>query len=1345
MFFIIQSNDTDTLVDYLIDFYKNTSKNKPLSCAVFDPFMVIVPSMVLGDWLTKQVALKLGVSTLFTAEFWGKYQWQMTQKVLEMDKQMYPNEAMTVPEVAVLSASIMRWRIFGFVSMQLQQAMAQILGDEAHPLHMLIKPLYDQTTQSVPEQRLWQVSDELSRVYVRYLTHRPSWLLAWANGQPLQEAVRQMMSDKANLEKSFGAPEDDAMPEWLQSHYLSLECLLRYVWHTLFAKTYLYRMALEERFWQVLSGERGFELSERAKAVLPSTLYLFTVQQIPQVELDFLKRLSLYLQVVLLHFNPSMMFWADIVDKNWLLTQRIIKPQSVYLRDYGHALLSRLGKESRETFAMLADMSGGADDGDWVIDWQERFVRHYDKKPTLLNALKQDILMLGDDELSASQTLTGHMLTLIQDDEALIQKSRPKVSLPLEMVGESIAIHACHSLKRQLEIARLMIAKYLNEPSDKQRTLSDVVVLLPDVAAAQELILSVFPQGQGMDGLTLPIKITGTTDKSIDELLYAIANFYALLGEPSGRFYASDVYEWLLTPALYESFGLSFYEMKRGCELLTKAGFHRGFDEVHLAQTLDGDDLDYRFSFSYALDRVVLGLVAPSEGRANTTLHPFSWHKEAFAEAVLPLEGVSLADEKIINALVSIHEGLNQNRHEYHKVAEVEVLLEQIEHDVIRRYFAPFHQTIAMRAIFNSKNAMKASLRANKHYHRGGMQAGDKVMLSLKFVLDSWVSDVKAQALSAEPAEVITFARFGALRSIPFGLTIMLDMNISSFPRQDRVMRLDLMRAGAKQRGDRYHEDDDNGAFLDALLCSKDRVLIFYNGMSADGQTELLPASVVGELLQYFKTDALWHAHAQDGQVYDIHKNLPKLLEDFLITKHEAYAFEEGVFYEHTKNKLTDPEDLAHDPLTTWLYDRLLHIKQRQKQALPPPTIWRLIRQALERPPHKMPTLTLPEAKTLSTIAQTLSTITHDGLDGMDFMTLGDESVVPYHGTIDELSDVIIRPAKAFLNHRLKFLSVTDGDGADEPLGMDALQNYTLNHRLIQMAKAGKFDGISPTELDKAVRLQNNNYEHTNQLQIQDFDLKSLYYGELLPAGVPRLTTTGDKLKIFEDKMTNFVATMTKIDDETLKHHFAHYSKERHEYSTWLTPTSERVVSFVLANQPITLTGQLPIAGSSLWLNLLPKTAKAKHLVKFWIDHLCWQACDDTQHKTSVWQFYQASDEVGFKNKTIFMLEPINATLAKSYLYQLIHVAKLARQMPLVMTCRGGMNFAKNQEIDKRSLESWLNFPTRGYVDESNSHHEYWQFILKNDKPKERLLECLPIANLIYQPMFLYLKAINHE
>lgn len=53
MFYIIQSNDTDTLVNHLIDFYKDLSIEGGIGRAIFEPFMVIVPSMVLGDWLTK--------------------------------------------------------------------------------------------------------------------------------------------------------------------------------------------------------------------------------------------------------------------------------------------------------------------------------------------------------------------------------------------------------------------------------------------------------------------------------------------------------------------------------------------------------------------------------------------------------------------------------------------------------------------------------------------------------------------------------------------------------------------------------------------------------------------------------------------------------------------------------------------------------------------------------------------------------------------------------------------------------------------------------------------------------------------------------------------------------------------------------------------------------------------------------------------------------------------------------------------------------------------------------------------------------------------------------------------
>ena len=79
------------------------------------------------------------------------------------------------------------------------------------------------------------------------------------------------------------------------------------------------------------------------------------------------------MDITLLHYNPSKLFWADIVDKSWLQRQQIINPESVFLRDYGHSLLSRLGKQSRDTFAMLANLSGNEQYEEDLVEWHDNF------------------------------------------------------------------------------------------------------------------------------------------------------------------------------------------------------------------------------------------------------------------------------------------------------------------------------------------------------------------------------------------------------------------------------------------------------------------------------------------------------------------------------------------------------------------------------------------------------------------------------------------------------------------------------------------------------------------------------------------------------------------------------------------------------------------------------------------------------------------------------------------------------------------------------------------------------------------------------------------------------------
>ncbi|WP_230661130.1 exodeoxyribonuclease V subunit gamma [Psychrobacter sp. I-STPA10] len=1056
MLTIIQSHRTERLVDFILRAYQAPNQS------VFEQFIVIVPSMVLGDWLQKRVAEEAGISTLITTTFWGKYQWQLMQDILAQYNQWIQSSgsneaALQVPEVAVLSPTVMQWRLFGYLTQATdsllttaksafanapsyfvaQQQLSQVKNDD-EVLQPLLQGLLgsllslaalpssastasQQDIYNQIDQRLWQLAGDLARVFNRYLTHRDEWLINWDEGKKIDVAA--MVAQKDKLSTSFDQFAH-ITPSWLLEHYEMLEQVQRHLWQRLFSDVHRHRQRIEARFWQALAIE-----ASGCQPLLPNRLTLFTIQQLPQAELDFIEKLSKYVDITLLHYNPSQLFWADIVDKQWLLRQRIINPDSVFLRDYGHTLLSQLGKQSREVFAMLASLSGNEDYADERVQWIDAFDLDFNTDvatsqnndiepsknlalepsllPSLLQRLQYDVLMLSEDntrqkavqlvseqlqqqlELPFAETQTtsddldddAHdaSLSMQRIEQKRFDKQR---QWQLRSSDNSISIHSCHSLQRQLEVLRGMIGRWLNESSQDGsiRHVSDIVIMLPDVERHYELIKSVFVDGRGQDGLILPAKITGVVDKSIRELWHAIIGFYQLLGRTDSRFEAHEVFDWLMLPALYESFGLTHEQMSRACTLLAQAGYIRGFDESHLQSSLHRQDSDYRFSFAYALDRLVTGMLMP-QALMTDCLYLFAWQSEQLKEKTLPLHNIMLSDAPIIEVLCQIYQGIDQNRECYQQRRTAQEWIAELENKVIHRYFAYFDQTQSMRAIFSAMNGFRASLRANRHYQQYGelgqnnptteatskmvanLAAIEQMPLKLAFMLDSIEAQLESQQVSAEPTGVITFGRFGSLRNIPFKLVAMLNMNLSEFPNRDHDNRYDLMRAGLAKRGDRFTEDDDNGAFLDALLCARDDCWIFYNGQSLSDSHEHLPANPVSELLQFLQQQVDWQLPnlqpnlqqdtANAEQLDDsgkLQRYLPRLVERWLVTVHPALPFAKDNFIYHTPSATpVHTEQQCEDKADiTQLADQLLQqSKVQQKKHFPPAPLWQSVFQTL--------------------------------------------------------------------------------------------------------------------------------------------------------------------------------------------------------------------------------------------------------------------------------------------------------------------------------------------------------------------------------------------------------------
>ena len=1286
MFTIIQSHRTENLVDQLLVQYQ--SKDQP----VFEPFIVIVPSMVLGDWLDKTIASRAGISTLVRTKFWGQYQWTLMQDVLTRHNaylltQNPEAQTLNVPEVAVLSPTVMQWRLFGYLTYYQES----IVADEKHPVHPLLASLIDDPQadthqdnvrqdiikdKAQQDARIWQLASDLARVFNRYLTHREDWLALWSHNKPLN--VGELIADKDALSLRFDKYARGT-PEWLVEHYIELEIAQRFLWSHLFADVHLHRVALERAFWSALKDNKANERDQ-----LPKVLRIFTIQQLPQTELDFLQRLSQYMNITLLHYNPSKLFWADIVDKSWLQRQQIINPESVFLRDYGHSLLSRLGKQSRDAFAMLANLSGNEQYDDALVEWQDNFDSGADESvyddfsaqdaqhsPSLLRRLQNDVLMLDEQSTQQATAATvsqavsqqiapsldeDKQATAWYDDEALEKKRFEKDRFwAISSQDNSLSIHSCHSLQRQLEVLRIMIGRWLNEPiksGEKKRHISDIVVLLPDVERHHALIGSIFVSGKGQDGLTLPAKVTGVVDADIRQLWEAIIGFYKLLGSHSARFEAAEVLDWLMLPPLFESFGLTHEQMSRGCDLLVEAGFIRGFDELHLKQTLDSNDYDYRFSFAQALDRLTLGLVMPEAELSDClyALNEDEWPSTALPEMTLPLPQVSLNDALIVEALCRIYTGLVARRDDHIQKMKAEDWLDQIERQVIHRYFGDVDQTRTMRAIYNAMNGFKSSLRANRHYRQYSNGDSDnreveqklagveQLPLKLSFMLDSIENELESQQVSAEPTGVITFGKFGALRNVPFELVVMLNMDLSEFPGRDRDNRYDLMKATNARRGDRVSEDDDNGAFLDALLCARSACWMFYNGQSLTDTHEHLPANPVSELLQFLQGEVQWQVNSLetlpeniDPTTESLKRYLPKLIKQWLVTEHPALPFHESLFeteiegtdvFEQASPDIdgnananvninaqdTSPVDMI-DELDNLLNTAMRKTKLAQKKQFPPAPLWQAVFNILKGRVSSeqvqlvgLPTKTQYEAiakmlgqglgqlgrvdnQTLATLVEMLAldTVanTSDTSSMIDALTQAVSDSIFNIGEIDiegVLAYQVRHPAKAFL--RSQKVHVVQGEEAlsqQEPLFLDSLTTYQIKDHLIKQLVT-----------DESKNNSNAAAETTTSI---------LMYQKIMPAGVARQTTLPNQQKKLQQQCLEFKEQLiaNSFDESSMLNEGG---SDGATALHLLTPTVEYPVQIelknILSSTDNESSNQTNIEGIEALLKLLPKVIKIK-------------------------------------------------------------------------------------------------------------------------------------------------------
>ncbi|EHM56171.1 exodeoxyribonuclease V subunit gamma [Cardiobacterium valvarum] len=677
-------------------------------------------------------------------------------------------------EQTPLNNTAIRWHLYTY----LYRHGDTILADPAHPLHPHLHQHWPDATRLTADmtRRLWHYSGQLANLYSHYLNQRPDWLDAWQHDPP--PALDDLLQGDGLKHQ----------PAWLAGHYREHYQQQYRLWHATLATTYAARAERIRTFWHKLAHD------DAARDKLPPYIPLYAPTNLTETTLRTLIRLGEYSEVRLYHLTAADGEYSDIVDSRWLRRLKLRDPARAEAQhyDHGNTLLSRYGKQQRDRARLLHAYS--TDDNTTQHDAPAITVSN------LLSAVQADIRSQNETHTAAA---------------------------PHDAHDDSLRIHACHGTLRQAETLRGDIIAWLN--ADPTRRLSDILILLPDPIAEQSVLRAVFPGSGDYDGYRLPARIVGTPDTGTTSLWHSLAGHYTHL---NGRYDAPTITDWLHNDDTAQSLGSDHEHIQRITTALIQAGYKRGFDSEHLQQTLHPDDHDHRYTYTYALDRLIAGVLMPDSDDDNRD--------------TIPLPGLSLADLPVLEALAKHANRSRELRRKLAAHTPAQTWLADIR-DTLHRDYQHAHDSTAWQTLNHALTSLEQQLSA----HRDLAPQNEQLYLPLPFILDNIETHLSAQQNSREPSGVITIGGLTGLRNLPYKLIAFMNADHDRYPARQNDERYNLIDLDRPRPGDRNREQEDLAALLDSISRAGEAYWIYYNAAEPGDNEPRLPASPIQELLQY--------------------------------------------------------------------------------------------------------------------------------------------------------------------------------------------------------------------------------------------------------------------------------------------------------------------------------------------------------------------------------------------------------------------------------------------------------------------------------------------------------------
>ncbi|MCX7945678.1 MAG: exodeoxyribonuclease V subunit gamma [Hydrogenophilus sp.] len=633
----------------------------------------------------------------------------------------------------------------------LRWQIAQLLAtlDPEDPIFLPLKPHL-----TSPRQRL-ALAEQIADLFERYALYRLDWLDAWANGQSL--------------------PCSDL----LKPH----EAWQRALWRRLQPLSHRGRsLALLTRHLALLSPSQAEE--ELSTALGAPLLVLFALSHLPPPFYELLRVIAQIIPVHLFILTPTLDFFGDLQQRQ--------KPIATLSPLPHHPLLLAWGQHGRALENALLDL----------VDTPSIHIRPDPSplppsSPTPFAALLHDLIH-NRSPFSTAESIPFAPFSAPSSSDAV---SPSPLSFP------TLELHRCHTLLRELEIARDRIHALLD--ADPTLTPDEIHILAPSIDPYRPFISALFSH--------LPHSIADRPRRDHQPPLATLIAWLQLLSDselPLDQFLS-----FLGRPDVAQGLGLSLDQLE---DLRTLLANHAHIRRHHRA-------LWHRNDWHSGLARLLLGAIY------DQPAHP--WPPDS-PHPIAPLTHLTPETLFLLRPLITLYHHLEtQLEHDRKGPQPLSLwidLLTQFAEDLYRH--TPW-QTAIWREAFQQLHLEMAFLPSP-----GALTLAE---------LLHWAEHLGQERLHSQGFLTggITFADLLPMRAIPARLIILLGMNDKSWPRPHYPPDFDLI-AALPRDGDHHPPAEERYTFLELLLSVRGRLIILWQGLTPDTNQPLPPAPIVVELLE---------------------------------------------------------------------------------------------------------------------------------------------------------------------------------------------------------------------------------------------------------------------------------------------------------------------------------------------------------------------------------------------------------------------------------------------------------------------------------------------------------------